>query len=176
MLYESPNITDLTSGDELNSLVSSWSSKLAGVDRWILQDHVILHLCFSGFVDAHIEIDLPPGFIYEHSVPKGFRWFLSRTYGNKAAALLHDALYRSGLVPKDVADAVYDWLTTSTDQSRGFVTNVASKLVKKFGQPPVLPTVLLGAALSAPSVNPDFKGRSTLHHITLYFRTESTHA
>lgn len=173
-MFGEPTTGDLVTSNEINSLIAASSQPLQKVGRWILNKDFVIHLCFSGFVDAHLEIDVPAGFLFEHSVPRGFQWFLEPTYGNKAAAFLHDALYRSGLVNKVVADAAYEWLTTSTEQSRGFVTRWAAGAVKAFGRPPILPTTLVGAALHQPS-NIHSRLRQPITHITLFFQTEHSH-
>jgi hypothetical protein len=75
-------------------------------DAWELREP----FWFSWAGEGHpmIHETVPFGFVTDGlSIPRFYRWRFSPTGRGFRAALAHDYLYRTGIVPRDVADRVF---------------------------------------------------------------------
>lgn len=122
-----------SSAVEVEALIVGISIPVPQQPRWMSIRPVVVHLLYTGFIDARTSLDIPAGFLFEHSVPKVFRGFISPTYGCRAAAFFHDSFYRSGLVSKTVADQFYTWFTSLPQIGVNRYHRLAAKAVRAFG-------------------------------------------
>lgn len=123
-----------SSAIDVESLIVGISQLIPTHDRWISTRPVVVHLLYTGFIDARMSLDIPAGYLFEHSVPKVFQGFISPTYGCRAAAFFHDAFYRSGLVSKGIADQFYSWFTSIPQIGVNRYHRMAANAVRVFGQ------------------------------------------
>lgn len=123
-----------SSAVDVEALIVDISTLIPSRDRWVSTRPVVVHLLYTGFIDARMSLDIPAGYLFEHSVPKIFQGLISPTYGCRAAAFFHDAFYRSGLVSKGVADQFYSWFTSIPQIGVNRYHRMAASAVRAFGQ------------------------------------------
>lgn len=91
-----------------------------------------------GIETNYLEIHISKGAIFDGlSIPRPFRWFLPEIdYTNdlySASGLVHDCLYASELLPKDIADDIFRSILRDSGISR-FKAGIAHQAVKNFAK------------------------------------------
>lgn len=156
---------------DVESLIVGLSSLTPQGDRWISLRPVVVHILYTGFIDAKTSLDVPAGFLFEHSIPKVLRGFISPVYGCRAAAFFHDAFYRSGLVSKGVADQFYSWFTSIPQIGVNRYHRLAASAVKAFGHiDDSHHLTVTSASIHRPRWLPDYESTST--HLTIHIHVE----